>query len=89
MYESTNIIIFAPLEAEDESLDLVSGPIIVQRTARPTFEIRNRNLRAKYRPIQAAVLCEASVCKNQLEICWKQIFCRTQFEQEYLMRGAA
>jgi hypothetical protein len=55
MHESTNIIIFTPLEAEGESLDLVSGPIIVQRTARPTFEIRNRHLRAKYRPIQVAV----------------------------------
>jgi len=51
----TTVIIFTPLEAESESLDLVSGTIIMQRIARPTLEIRNRNLRAKYRPIEAVV----------------------------------
>jgi hypothetical protein len=51
----TTVIISTPLEAEGVSLDLVSELIIMQRTARPTFEIRNRNLRAKYRPIGAAL----------------------------------
>jgi len=46
--------IFTPLEAEGESLDLVAGSLM-QRTARPTFKIRNRNLRAKYCPIEAVV----------------------------------
>ena len=75
------VIFFTPLEAKGEGLDLVSGTVIKQRTARPTLENRNRNLRAKYRPIEAVEWCEPLVCKNQIEHCRKQIFCRAELEQ--------